>query len=189
MMQNSDTQKNERNFEDQIAARQQYTLYENSTYMVVSKMAYLIGVPQAIFENEHEPPQMEWYLELEKDKNARIIRNLCILRTAIERNFRSISQAMRYDLKSILSLPEYIPPKCIDQLTADGISIYRANAQPIQYILDINHHISNRINNCRGLFPIWLKWEYIREIFIMPGGTTEKGTKAAADEYYANIDR
>ena len=68
MMQNSDEQKNGRDFEDQIAARQQYTLYENSTYMVVSKIAYLIGVPQTIFENEHEPPQMEWYLELEKDK-------------------------------------------------------------------------------------------------------------------------
>ena len=96
---------------------------------------------------------------------------------------------MKYDLKSILSLPEYIPQECLSQLTLDGISIYRANAQPIQYILDINKHIANRINNCKCLFPIWLKWEYLRPIFIMPGGTTEKGSKAAADEYYSNIDR
>lgn len=134
-----------------------YTLYENSTYMVISKVAYLIGVPKAIFENEHEPPKMEWYEELERDKNARIIRNLCMLRTAIERNFRKISTAMKYDLKSILSLPEYIPQECL--------------------------------SNCKCLFPIWLKWEYLRPIFIMPGGTTEKGTKAAADEYYSNIDK
>ena len=169
--------------------KQSYTLYENSTYMVVSKVAYLIGVPKAIFENEHEPPKMEWYEELERDKNARIVRNLCMLRTAIERNFRKISTAMKYDLKSILSLPEYIPQECLSQLTLDGISVYRANAQPIQYILDINKHIANRINNCKHLFPIWLKWEYLRPIFIMPGGTTEKGTKAAADEYYSNIDK
>lgn len=169
--------------------KQSYTLYENSTYMVVSKVAYLIGVPKAIFENEHEPPKMEWYEELERDKNARIIRNLCMLRTAIERSFRKISTAMKYDLKSILSLPEYIPQECLSQLTLDGISVYRANAQPIQYILDINKHIANRINNCKCLFPIWLKWEYLRPIFIMPGGTTEKGTKAAADEYYSNIDK
>lgn len=169
--------------------KQSYTLYENSTYMVVSKVAYLIGVPKAIFENEHEPPKMEWYEELERDKNARIIRNLCMLRTAIERNFRKISTAMKYDLKNILSLPEYIPQECLSQLTLDGISVYRANAQPIQYILDINKHIANRINNCKCLFPIWLKWEYLRPIFIMPGGTTEKGTKAAADEYYSNIDK
>ena len=169
--------------------KQSYTLYENSTYMVVSKVAYLIGVPKAIFENEHEPPKMEWYEELERDKNARIVRNLCMLRTAIERHFRKISLAMKYDLKSILSLPEYIPQESLSQLTQDGISIYRANAQPIQYILDINKHIANRINNCKCLFPIWLKWEYLRPIFIMPGGTTEKGSKAAAEEYYSNIDK
>ena len=132
MMQNSDEQKNGRDFEDQIAARQQYTLYENSTYMVVSKIAYLIGVPQTIFENEHEPPQMEWYLELEKDKNARIIRNLCILRTAIERNFRSISQAMRYDLKSILSLPEYIPTSSVDQLSANKQKVDMRARKPLK---------------------------------------------------------
>ena len=27
------------------------------TYTVVSKVAYLIGVPKRIFENEHEPPK------------------------------------------------------------------------------------------------------------------------------------
>lgn len=163
-----------------------YALYENGTYMVISKFAYLIGVPTRIFENEHEPPQMEWYKKLQQDKNARIIRNLCMLRTALERNYQNIYQAMRYDLKSIVSMPEYVPKESIDQLVADGISIYRANAQPIQYIIDINGHINNRINNCKSLFPIWLNWEYIRQLFIMPGGTTEKGAKAAAADYYAH---
>lgn len=163
-----------------------YALYENGTYMVISKFAYLIGVHTRIFENEHEPPQMEWYKKLQQDKNARIIRNLCMLRTALERNYQNIYQAMRYDLKSIISMPEYVPKESIDQLVADGISIYRANAQPIQYIIDINGHINNRINNCKSLFPIWLNWEYIRQLFIMPGGTTEKGAKAAAADYYAH---
>lgn len=162
---------------EETADRSRYALYENGTYMVISKFAYLIGVPFHIFENEHEPPKMEWYEALEKDKNARIIRNLCMLRTAFERNYRNIFQAMRYDLKGIASMPEYIPRECIDQLSADGLSIYRANAQPIQYIIDINNHIANRINNCKNLFPIWLNWSYIRQLFIMPGGTTAKGAK------------
>ena len=171
---------------EETADRSRYALYENGTYMVISKFAYLIGVPFHIFENEHEPPKMEWYEALEKDKNARIIRNLCMLRTAFERNYRNIFQAMRYDLKGIASMPEYIPRECIDQLSADGLSIYRANAQPIQYIIDINNHIANRINNCKNLFPIWLNWSYIRQLFIMPGGTTEKGAKGAAADYYAH---
>ena len=77
----------------ETADRSRYALYENGTYMVISKFAYLIGVPFHIFENEHEPPKMEWYEALEKDKNARIIRNLCMLRTAFERNYRNIYQA------------------------------------------------------------------------------------------------
>ena len=31
--------------------------YKDSTYELVSKVAFLIGVPQRIFENEHEAPQ------------------------------------------------------------------------------------------------------------------------------------
>ena len=34
-----------------------YTDYESSTYTVVSKVAYLIGVQKRIFENEYEPPK------------------------------------------------------------------------------------------------------------------------------------
>ena len=61
--------------------------YKDSTYELISKVAFLIGVPQRIFENEHEAPQLDVYERLSKDKNARIIRNLCIIRTSIERNF------------------------------------------------------------------------------------------------------
>ena len=32
--------------------------YKDSTYEIVSKVAYLIGVPKRIFENEHEPPKL-----------------------------------------------------------------------------------------------------------------------------------
>lgn len=51
-------------------------------------MAYLIGVQKRIFENEYEPPKMEWYEKLHADKNARIVRNLCMIRTALELNFK-----------------------------------------------------------------------------------------------------
>ncbi len=71
--------------------------YKDSTYELVSKVAFLIGVPQRIFENEHEAPQLDVFNRLSKDKNARIIRNLCIIRTSIERNFKKINDIMRTD--------------------------------------------------------------------------------------------
>ena len=172
------------------AAKIDRNLYHDSTYEIVSITAYLIGVPERIFLNNHEPPKIEVYRRLDTNKNARIIRHLCLLRTAIEQNYKFINELMKFEFKSIINMPEYVPYESIQQLAEDGVSITKKSCQkPSDYIVEINRVISDRINNCKGLFPIWLKWEYIREIFIMPGGTTEKGTKAAADEYYANIDR
>lgn len=160
--------------------------FPNSTFTIISKMAYLIGVPKRFFENEHSSPKIEVYQAMDRDKNARIVRNLCLLRTAIEQNYGKIYRAFQYDLKNLHTLPEYIPQDSIRQLSADGIEIIRANYKPIQYIIDLNNQIANRINNCRQLLPIWLKWDYLRELFIMPNGSKEAGVKKAADEYYAH---
>ena len=162
--------------------------YRNSTYGLVSKVAYLIGVPERIFENGHEAPKHEIFLELEKNKSARIIRHLCVIRTAIERNFRRINDKMRTDFCSILSVPEYIPPESMAQLNSDGINFIRKSSTKLaDHIVEINRLISDRINNCKSIFPLWINWQYIKELFIMPDGLTEEGTKAAADIYYAHL--
>ena len=163
--------------------------YQNSTYMVVSKIAYLIGVPKRIFENQHEPPKLEYYEQLENNKSARIVRNLCMIRTGLERNFQKIQTAMRYDLKNIDSLPEFIPPQCARQLWDDGVELLQANYKPEKYISDINRYLTQYINDCKPLLPIWLNWDYIRSLFIMPHGTTTAGAKAAFNEYHKNIAR
>lgn len=163
--------------------------YKDSTYDIVSKVAYLIGVPKRIFELEHEPPKLDIYERMDKDKNARIIRHLCVIRTAIERGFKHISEKMKYQYRSILSMPEHIPEESIQQLTADGINFYRkSNSKLNQHIVEINKIISDRINNCRYLFPTWLNWDYIKQLFIMPNGLSEDGTKEAANTYFSNLE-
>lgn len=163
--------------------------YRNSTYVIVSKVAYLIGVPQRIFEMEHEAPKMEHFKELQNNKNARIVRNLCMLRTAIEQNFSEINRQICNNIKNLHTLPELIPQECLTQLSADGIQIVKANCKPNQYIIAINKHIGDRINNCKNLFPIWIDWNYIKALFIMPNGLTEAGLRSAANEYYTNRNR
>ena len=134
--------------------------YKDSTYELVSKVAYLIGVPLRIFQNEHEPPKIEIYNRLEQDKNARIIRNLCIIRTAIERNYRKINDIMRMEYRGLLSMPEILPTSSMQQLSNDGISfIKKSSTKLCHHIIEINRLISDRINNCKSLFPIWINWE------------------------------
>lgn len=159
--------------------------YKDSTYTIVSSVAFLIGIEKRIFENEHEPPKIDVFQKLENHRGARIIRNLCRLRTAIERNFTAIKNLMNFDYKSLATMPELVPVECIDGLLADGISMVKSNYKLNQSIIDINRLITDRINNCQELFPIWLNWLYLRELFIMPNGFTEDGIKEAARIYAA----
>ena len=149
----------------------EHLTYKDSTYEIVSKVAYLLGVPKRIFENEHEAPKLEVYEKLEQEKAARIIRHLCIIRTAIERNFKHINGKMVSEYRSILSMPEYIPPESIEQLRLDGVSFFKNSSKKLyQHIVEINRLISDRINNCKKYFPLWLNWQYVKELFIMPDG-------------------
>lgn len=162
--------------------------YRNSTYSIVSTVGYLIGVPKQYFVHEQGKLSLELFDQLDKDKNARIIRNLCMLRTAIELNYREANYRIYNDLKNLHTMPDLIPQDCLTQLGDDGVPIIKANCKLNQYIIDINRHITNRINNCKDLFH-WLRWDYIKDLFIMPNGLTETGIKTAAAEYYANKGR
>lgn len=163
-------------------------MFKDSTYEIVSAVAYLIGVPKRIFENEHEPPKLAVYEKLQQDKTARIVRNLCILRTQIERNFKYINEAMRFDFRTIGNMPEYVSQESIMQLSVDGVNfIKNSSTTPCHHIIEINRLLSDRVNNCKPLFPLWLNWQYIRDLFITPDGLKEAGTKVASDIYYANL--
>lgn len=162
--------------------------YKDSTYEIISKVAYLIGVSKRIFENENQPPKLDVYERLDQDKNARIIRHLCIIRNSIERGYKQISNKMRFEMKSIMSLPECVPAESVQQLSQDGISFYKAShTQLFQHIIEINRIISDRINNCKSLFPVWLNWDYLKRIFVMPNGLTKMGTEAASNTFYTNL--
>ncbi|MCR4739244.1 MAG: hypothetical protein K5886_03165 [Lachnospiraceae bacterium] len=156
-------------------------------FAIVSAVAYLIGVPKRIFENENEPPKIEIYQKLDSDKRARIIRNLCILRTRLERYFLKICQAIQRENRSMIGMPEYMPIDVMQQLKDDGIDIYKNTKDPSPFLFSLNQNIKDRINNCRSLFPAWLSWDYLSKIFIMPDGMTEEGTKKAAEIFYEHM--
>ena len=142
---------------------------------VVSKFAYLIGVRKSIFDNPHEAPDPEIYEKLEQEKAARIIRNLCIIRTSIEHNFGKINAAKRDQFRGITSMSEYIPQNSVLQLSQDGVQPFRKSSTYLgQHIIEINRLIGDRINNCKAFFPTWLNWKYVRKLFIMPEGLTKE---------------
>ena len=53
----------------------------------------------------------------------------------------------------------------------------------------INRELSNRINTVQSLFPEWINWKYIRDLFLMPNGMKPEGVKQAGYEYNKNRNK
>lgn len=162
--------------------------YRNSTYGIVSRVAYLIGVNREIFGDGLQFSG-EIYTELDKLQEARIIRNLCRIRNAMEQNYIAISNAFHQTYNNIGSLPEYIPTDAVNQLNKDEVRIYKTNPEVDDYIIAINTEINNRIQTVAKVFPEWVKWEYIRLVFLMPNGTKKDGVKKAGEYYISDRNR
>ena len=163
------------------------TAWHNSTRNIVTNIGYLIGVRRELFDRDFALGDPEAFDVLERNRDAKIIRELCRIRCAIERYFGPINRAMRFEYKTIMNLPQYVPTDAIMYLSSVGINIVRgSNRMLYEYVIDINGYISDRINNCSKLFPIWLNWQYVRDLFVMPNGRTQEGTRAAAEAYYSN---
>lgn len=175
--------------EEALFTEDERIAYKDSTHDIVSKVGYLIGVPKYRFEDDRYRLRLDLYETLDKNKTARIVRNLCIVRASIERNFGRINDMMRKEFKSIFNMPDLVPQDALNQLEFDGVGLrLRANAKLGEYIIEINRLIRDRINNCKSIFPVWLNWDYVRDIFNMKNGLTESGIKEAANVYFSHLE-
>lgn len=170
-------------------SKPEYIPLKDHKYVIVSKVAYMIGLREHHFATEGKLFKKEIFDQMKLNKNARIIRNLCMLRTAIERGYQLINNAIKSGRRNVFLMEEYVPQDSLISLANDGVRLsVKDGAYPVQAIVEINKVISDRINNCKGLFPTWLKWEYLRDIFVMPDGMTVQGATAQAKIYYEHLE-
>lgn len=74
---------------------------------------------------------------------------------------------MKGGLYTIYSMPDTVPTECLRQLADDGARFIKpANTKLYQHVVEINRLLLDRINNVRNLFPTWLNWEYIKDLFL-----------------------
>ena len=160
----------------------------SESYTIISNFAYLIGVPHRFFKAAERKLSMKIFQTLEDYPAAKIVRNLCILRSSMLHNYGRIINSMNNDYKSIFSLPEYIPTEVIEDLSSYKI-IFHGDHKPLSsYIIDINRELSNRVNNCKYFFPKWLDWTQLRSLFIMSEGLSANGVENSVNLYIDNIN-
>lgn len=179
-----DEEMNEYGSEYESEESEQNFVDRNWKRTIVSRVAYLLGISKDHFaeDKNFEPEEYEF---MNKDKQARIVRNLCMIRTSIFRNNQKIYNAMMFEFKNLSGMPDYIPRAALDGLYEDGIYLEKSNYKLNNYSIDINNLLKNHIHNCKNLFPSWVNWEYVKPLFIIPNGSTESGIAAASREYGA----
>ncbi|MDY6400538.1 MAG: hypothetical protein SPL10_08605 [Synergistales bacterium] len=157
---------------------------------IVSKIAFLIGIDDKYFgvgqgQIENMTPQFyrSIYDELNQDREARIVRNLCRLRTKLQRNFKAILTEMNSDIKNIDAIPDLVPQDALQGLEEDGINFVRARRRLDEYIVDVHNYLLPHVPNCQKFLPEWIKWPYIRNLFFINKGSTIEGNKEAARLY------
>lgn len=175
--------------ENDLKTTKEYKRLQGQQYTIVSKVAYLIGVSEMWFGDDTRNFDKAEYDKLRTNKNARIIRNLCILRTSIEQHFTAILVDVKKGRRLINAVTDYIPQKnIVTELLNDGVKVsQKAKATPFDAIIEINGLIANRINNCSTIFPNWLNWQYVRNIFIMPDGKNVAMVKKEGNTYKTYI--
>ena len=172
------------------AAQPTVTPQKKGFNLVTSITAYLIGVSEEKFSEKEDALAYDAsvFARLDKEEKAKIIRALCRVRTGIEKNYSKIYKRYREEYLSIMHMPEYVPTDDLKYLDS-RMKIYSFCDNPQKLLVEVNRLISARINNCKDLYPSWLFWDYMRNIFIMPKGTKEAGTKEAYEYYRANYQR
>ena len=148
-------------------------------------VAYLIGVSDKNLLNDYEE-YSDLYDKLSSLKEANIIRYLSRLRTSLLKNFKKTDKEIVYNLKNINSL-SWFDNEEIDKLEEWGISIIQANCRAEKYSSLFCTLIEENIDNCRFLFPEWLDWSYIRELFVVPNSSSKEVLIKEFEKYISYI--
>lgn len=184
-----------------------YSSFDNYSKKRVTLVGYLLGVKEEIITSA--PFDVEYLKKYKGRKEIEIVRALSLLRLNFIFCYDKIFKVkkMKGPFAQFEDMSDLIDTEALKYLKKRGI-------EPLEYgvgINDFTKHIANlnqlieeRIEGVHAYFPEWINWEYIRDLFIMPGCSSGSNgcfysnkTKAAAinqkihnirKDFYSNIN-
>lgn len=166
---------------ESISEDEQFIPEKDQKYEIVSIIAYMIGVWHENFADGRNFEESV-FKRLEHNKNARIIRNLSIIRSALVMRGGRMFFEWKNNAKTVLGSSEFIPSDVVSTLAKDGVRLsQKSTMTPLDYLVEVNKLISDRINNCKQILPDWIRWDYVKDLFIMKNGKTTSEVKTELD--------
>lgn len=159
----------------------------NETKNVVAVVAFLIGAFKSKWIKFYGNECMDLLPKLEQNSDAVAIRYLCKLRTALMLHYTGTNNSIMNDLKNIDRLDQWYDIENIKTLEKMGYQIVLSNKRASDYAVHFNDLIQKNIDKCENLFPDWVNWNYIRDLFIAPKYNSEKARKDEFIKFIENI--
>lgn len=154
---------------------------DNFRQNIVLNISYLLGLDRERLKNSFKNVEkIEEVLErLDKNKFVRIIRCLAILRFEILIKYKKIREKM-IAVVPLNEMHDLIRTDLINELSKYGIDAIKIDKGTSVQFSYLNDKISENIENVKDIFPSWIKWNYIKDIFKIPncyvkGGKNLKG--------------
>ncbi len=144
-------------------------------------MGFLIGVKRDYLD-QYYSDCADVFDKLKDNKEAKIIRYLCKIRTTLFQKFGYVDKQLKYDLIN-LDRQEIFDRENIKELEELGVPVVQANYTAERYCTDISRLINAHIDACRPLFPDWVKWEYFRDLFFIAQYNRSRVLEGEKDRY------
>lgn len=145
--------------------------------------AFLIGVAWEKCSFYYEDNK-DIFEKMKKDCNCVIIRSLCRIRSNLMLNYTKVFSDIYYNLTNLDR--QELFREDVRILQNQGIDIINIKYLVNDYIALMNKLIAENINKIKDYYPEWIRWEYIRQLFIMPKGQVEKFISAESKKFAAN---
>lgn len=142
--------------------------FENYKTDLVTKLSWLLGVRGNFFTAENSTFDNDALKEIKQDKDANIVRSLCLLRIDFLRNYNYIFDKQTNFIPLEQMDEQFVHLNAIKYLRQNNIEIVQANRNTTMYIAYINQLILDYVDRIKKHIPTWIKWEYIRNLFLMP---------------------
>lgn len=164
------------NFDEEVNDKSAFRNYSKEICVIIG---YLMGVNEEFLTQINDNNNIDEILaKINKKESAKAIRHLNNLRSNIMLGFKNISRSIRLnsaDYKPIYR-QKYLEND-FDELSKLDINIITGRQDLNEYIKIINQEIMKRINDVKSIFPEWIEFKHIINMFNMPGSVDAEREK------------
>lgn len=154
----------------------------------VAKVAWMIGIDEVQVDRRYGEACPDTVQKVKTDEHACMVRALCRVRNAFMKNYEACLDEMLYEFKDVLHV-SYVEMEDARLVMESEYQLGYLNKTLVDVLTGLNDSIKDAVGKCGHLFPCWINWQYLKEIFVLPSCKTKHDFLMELNGYNNNIRR